>query len=275
MWTYPLFDPVAIAVWTHPQFDPVAIAIGPLKVHWYGLTYLVGFLAGWWLGNVRAVRSGGLWSKEQVSDLLVYIVIGIVLGGRLGYVLFYQPGYYMDNPLRILAIWSGGMSFHGGLLGVLIALWWYGRRGGRSFLAVADFVAPLVPVGLGAGRLGNFINQELWGRPTDLPWGIIMPRVDELARHPSPLYQATLEGLVLFVVLWVYSSRPRTLGRVSALFLIVYSVFRFGVEFVREPDRYLNFIAFGWLTMGQLLTVPMLLLGLYLWWFAPGRNATR
>ncbi|RMD78252.1 MAG: prolipoprotein diacylglyceryl transferase [Gammaproteobacteria bacterium] len=253
----------------YPRIDPIAVRIGPLKVHWYGIMYLVGFATAWWLGRRRAARPGSGWRPEEVGDLVFYGALGVILGGRLGYVLFYNLPQYLEAPWRIFMVWQGGMSFHGGLLGVMVALALYARRTGRPFLAVTDFVAPLVPIGLGAGRLGNFINGELWGRVTDLPWAMVFPdpRAGGLPRHPSQLYEAFLEGLVLFVVLWLYSRRPRPLGAVSGLFLLGYGSFRFLVEFVREPDPQLGFVAFGWMTMGQLLSLPLILGGaaLLLW----------
>ncbi|RRJ83092.1 prolipoprotein diacylglyceryl transferase [Aestuariirhabdus litorea] len=252
----------------YPHIDPVAVAIGPFKVHWYGLMYLVGFVGGWWLGQWRARRSGGLWQAEQVGDLVFYIAMGVILGGRCGYVLFYNFDYFLQDPLWLFAIWEGGMSFHGGLLGVLIAMLLYGRRVGKSFFQLTDFIAPLVPIGLGAGRIGNFIGGELWGRAAEVPWAMVFPRDPlQLARHPSQLYQFALEGVVLFLVLWWFSSRPRPRMAVSGLFLVCYGSFRILVEFFREPDTQLGFIAFDWMTMGQLLSLPMVLVGaaLMLW----------
>jgi phosphatidylglycerol:prolipoprotein diacylglycerol transferase len=250
---------------THPNFDPVAIDLGPLKVHWYGLMYLVGFIGGWWLGVYRAGRTAG-WQKAEVADLLFYIAVGVIAGGRLGYVFFYKPLYFLQHPLEILALWGGGMSFHGGLIGVILAMWWYARRTERPFFAVADFVTPLVPLGLCAGRIGNFINQELWGRVTDLPWGVVFTTGGPLPRHPSQLYEASLEGVVMFIVIWLYAARPRATGAVSGLFLILYGVFRILIEFVREPDAHLGYLALGWVTMGQILSVPMILFGAWLMW---------
>lgn len=249
----------------YPEFDPVAVRIGPLAVRWYGITYLVGFAAAWYLGKRRAARADSPITPLQVDDLIFYAALGIILGGRIGYMLFYGFDQILENPLNIFRIWEGGMSFHGGFLGVLGAMWLYARRLGRGFFQLMDFVAPLVPIGLGAGRIGNFINGELWGAPTTVPWAFI---VDGEARHPSQLYEAGLEGLALFLILWLYSARPRPVMSVSALFLIGYGVFRFAVEFVRLPDAHLGYLAFGWLTMGQVLTLPMLVLGCLLLWLA-------
>ncbi len=245
-----------------PEIQPW-FEIGPLKIHWYGVMYLIGFLAAWWLGVRRARQSGSEWSEEQVGDLIFYAAIGVILGGRIGYILFYDLAAYLQNPLDIMKIWQGGMSFHGGLIGVLVALWLYGRKLGKGFFEVSDFVAPLVPIGLGAGRIGNFINGELWGRETELPWGMIFPYTDPqlLVRHPSQLYEALLEGAVLFLILWFYSARPRPIMAVSAFFLIFYGLFRSFVELFRVPDAQLGYLAFEWLTMGQLLSLPMILLG--------------
>ena len=253
-----------VALIVHPNFDPVAVAIGPLTIHWYGLMYLFGFLAGLALGKIRAARPGSGWKAEEPLDLLFYIAVGIIAGGRLGYVLFYNPAYYLSNPVEIFALWDGGMAFHGGLIGVILGMVYYARKTGRPFLVVADFVAPLVPPGIFFGRIGNFINQELWGRTTDLPWGVMFHTMPDAPRHPSQLYEAGLEGLLLFCVLWFYSSVPRKPGRVCGLFLVIYGLSRIAVEFVREPDAHIGPIALDWLTMGQLLSLPMILGGLYL-----------
>lgn len=247
---------------TYPQIDPVALQLGPLKIHWYGLMYLLGFAAAWWLGRRRMSRFA--MNGEQLSDLIFACALGVVVGGRVGYVLFYHLDRFFQDPLWLFAVWEGGMSFHGGLLGVLLALVWHARKLNLRFLQLGDFIAPLVPIGLGAGRIGNFIGGELWGRPTDGPWAMVFPHVDLLPRHPSQLYQFALEGLALFVVLWLYSSKPRATGAVSGLFLIGYGLARFVVEFARQPDAHLGFIAFEWLTMGQLLSLPMIVAGLWL-----------
>ncbi len=247
----------------YPQIDPVALQLGPVAIHWYGLMYLAGFLAGWWLGRVRAARPGSGWRPEEIGDLLFYLAVGVVVGGRLGYVIFYDFSRFLGDPLSLLRVWQGGMSFHGGFLGVLVAMGLYARRSGRPFFAVTDFLAPLVPPGLFAGRIGNFINGELWGGPTDLPWGMVVggARWGDVARHPSQLYEALLEGVVLFLILWLYSARPRPTMAVSGLFLMGYGGFRTLVEMVRVPDAHIGYLAFGWLTMGQALSLPMVAAG--------------
>jgi phosphatidylglycerol:prolipoprotein diacylglycerol transferase len=237
------------------SIDPVAIRIGPLAVRWYGLMYLIGFAGAWWLGRRRASRPGSPVGPMQMDDLLFYGALGVILGGRIGYMLFYGRDQLIDEPLSIVRIWEGGMSFHGGLLGVMVAMALYARKSGQGFLRIMDFVAPLVPIGLGAGRIGNFVNGELWGAPTGVPWAVI---VDGVPRHPSQLYEALLEGLLLFTMLWIFSSRPRPVMSVAGLFLVVYGLCRFAVEFVRLPDAHIGYLAFGWFTMGQLLTLPML-----------------
>lgn len=269
----------------HPQFDPIAVSLGPLHVRWYGLMYLVAFLAFLALGRYRArTQPESGWSYKDIDDLLFYGAIGVILGGRLGYVFFYKADYYLSHPLEALAIWQGGMSFHGGLLGVLAALWFFGRKTGRHFLQVSDFVAPLVPLGLAAGRMGNFINAELWGRVTspNAPWAMIFPQAayadaqlaasnpalgalyaqfHGLPRHPSQLYQFALEGLALFVIIWLLTRKPKPLGMAAGAFGIGYGCFRFIAEFTREPDDFLGLLA-GHLSMGQWLSLPMIIVGL-------------
>ena len=253
---------------TYPHINPIAFHIGPLQVHWYGIMYLIGFGAAWWLGRLRARRPGSGWTEQQVGDLVFYGAVGAVLGGRLGYVLFYDLAVYAADPLKVFKVWEGGMSFHGGLIGVLVAMTLYSRHLRKGFFQVMDFLAPLVPIGLGAGRIGNFINGELWGKVTDLPWGMVFPNGGPLPRHPSQLYEAFLEGLVLFAILWVFSSEPRPKMAVSGLFLLCYGVFRFLVEFVRVPDAQLGYLAFGWLTMGQILSTPLIIAGAVMLWLA-------
>ncbi len=248
----------------HPQFDPVAIHLGPLAVRWYGLTYLIGFALVWVVGTYAIkTRPHVPWNRQQFADAMFYAILGVIIGGRLGYVLFYKFADFLHEPWRIFYVWEGGMSFHGGFLGVIIALASFARKHRLSWLAIADFTAPLAPLGLGAGRLGNFINAELWGRPADVPWAMIFPNVDQVPRHPSQLYELALEGVVLFVVLWIYSAKRRTRGAVSAAFLIGYGLLRFAVEFTREPDSFLGLLAFS-LSMGQWLSLPMVLAGILL-----------
>lgn len=246
-------------VMIYPQIDPVALSIGPINVHWYGLMYLFGFASAWLLGRYRASRCG--WTATQVEDMLFYGAIGVIIGGRLGYALFYDFVNVLHNPLSILKVWQGGMSFHGGLIGVLVAFAWFSRSSGKSYFEISDFIAPLVPLGLFFGRIGNFINGELWGKVSDVPWAMVFPNGGPLARHPSQLYEAGLEGALLFLILWLYSAKPRPLGAVSGLFLVGYAGFRFMIEFVRIPDQQYGYFWAEWLTMGQILSIPMLIAG--------------
>ncbi len=249
---------------TYPQFDPVAFSLGPLSVHWYGIMYIIAFGGAWFLAKLRARRSPGLWTDEQIADLVFYGALGAVVGGRLGSALFYNFDKVLADPLWIVRVWEGGMSFHGGFLGVMGALYWYAGQLNKRYFEVLDFIAPLAPFGLGAGRLGNFIGGELWGRPTEVPWGMVFQHVDNLPRHASQLYQFALEGVVLFSIMWWFSSRPRPLYAVSGLFGIGYGAQRFSVEFFRQPDEGLGFVALDWLTMGQLLSLPMIAAGIFL-----------
>jgi phosphatidylglycerol:prolipoprotein diacylglycerol transferase len=264
---------------TYPAIDPVAISLGPLKVHWYGLTYLAGLAFAWWLARRRCDRPDVPLERGQVDDLIFYGALGVVLGGRLGYVLFYGLGRVGEDPAWLLRVWEGGMSFHGGMLGVIVATWLYARRAGLAVGPLLDLVAVLAPLGLALGRLGNFIGQELWGRPTDVPWAMVFPRDPlQLPRHPSQLYQFALEGLLLFVILLLFSRRPRPTWAVAGVFGVGYGVLRFFAEFFREPDAHLGIQAFGWMTRGQILCLPMLAVGLYLLWYAyrgPGAGRVR
>ena len=258
---------------TYPEIDPVAIAIGPVAIRWYGLSYVAGIGIGWWLGRRRAARDPWRgWTPHHVDDLVFWFAIGAVAGGRVGYLLFYDFTGFVSDPLAVFRIWEGGMSFHGGLLGVFAAAAWFARQQGGGFFGVADFLAPLVPPGLGAGRIANFVNGELWGKPSDAPWAMVFPGAGPAPRHPSQLYEAALEGLVLFVVLWWFSRRPRARMAVSGLFLLGYGAARCLVEFAREPDTHIGYLAFGWLTAGQLLSVPMLLAGAAMLWWGRRQN---
>jgi len=262
----------------HPQFNPIAFSLGPLKVHWYGLTYLVAFGLFLWLATLRVrkpwyERVG--WTRRDVEDMLFYGVLGVVVGGRLGYALFYKPEYYATHLTEVLQVWKGGMSFHGGMLGVLAAMAWFAWQRGRRFFEVTDLIAPCVPTGLAAGRIGNFINGELWGRAADpsLPWAMVFPQSDDptLPRHPSQLYQFGLEGVLLFVLLWWYARREHPTGRVSGAFMAGYGLFRFIAEYFREPDAFLGLQALN-LSQGQWLSLPMIVIGALIWWWA-GRRA--
>jgi phosphatidylglycerol---prolipoprotein diacylglyceryl transferase len=248
-------------MFVYPHPDPVALSLGPLQVRWYGLMYLVGFLAAWWLARRRAAAPGSTWAPTEVDDLIFYCALGVIFGGRLGWILFYGTERIFADPLSLLRIWEGGMSFHGGLVGVLVALAMFASRRGKRIADVFDFTAPLPAIGFGAGRIGNFINGELWGKPTDVPWAVV---VDGVPLHASQLYEALLEGLVLFVILWWFTARPRPRLAPSGLFLLCYGVFRFAVEFVRVPDANRGYLLFDWMTMGQILSLPMIIAGAWL-----------
>ena len=260
----------------HPGFDPVAISLGPLKVHWYGLSYLAGFYLFWWLSSRRAQRLPHVaiqgWNKEVVSDLIFYGVLGVILGGRLGYVFFYSFDRFLADPLYLVQVWKGGMSFHGGLIGVIVAMGLFARKVQMRWWQVLDFVAVATPVGLLTGRIGNFINAELWGRVTDMPWGMVFPAVGPEPRHPSQLYEAGLEGAAMLIILHWFAAKPRPMMATSGLFLVLYGVFRTFVEFFRTPDEHIGFIAFDWLTMGMLLCIPMWGAGLLIMAWAYHRN---
>jgi phosphatidylglycerol:prolipoprotein diacylglycerol transferase len=246
-------------VYSHP--DPIAFSLGPLHVRWYGLMYLIGFLAGWWLARRRAARPGSTWTPTDVDDLIFYLAVGVIVGGRLGWMLFYGTERLLANPLDVIRIWEGGMSFHGGLVGVIVAILLFARSRGRAAVDVFDFTAPLPAIGVGAGRIGNFINGELWGKPTDVPWAVV---VDGTPLHASQLYEAALEGLVLFVILWWFTAKPRFRWAPAGLFLLCYGVFRFLIEFVRVPDANRGYLVLDWVTMGQLLSLPMIAGGIVL-----------
>ena len=269
------FPRVTIAhMLSYPDIDPVALDLGFVQIRWYGISYVIGILGAWWLLKKRATQARWEFSQQQVGDLVFYCMLGIILGGRLGSVLFYYPGYYLEHPLEVFYLQQGGMAFHGGLVGVLIAVWFYARKQHKSFFSVTDFIAPVVPVGLFCGRVANFINGELWGAPSQLPWAMIFPdpAAGGISRHPSQLYEAMLEGLLLFALLWWYSSTPRERGRVSGLFLLVYGLFRFLVEFVREPDAHIGYLAFDWFSMGQALSLPMIVIGLLIIYSVKGKQ---
>ncbi|CAM3716975.1 prolipoprotein diacylglyceryl transferase [Vibrio aquimaris] len=254
-----------------PNIDPVLISFGPLSIRWYGLMYLIGFAFALWLANRRADQADSGWTREQVSDLLFAGFLGVVIGGRIGYVVFYNFDLFLQDPLYLFKVWTGGMSFHGGLLGVISAMFWYAKKNGRTFFGVADFIAPLVPFGLGMGRLGNFMNGELWGRVTDVPWAMVFPTGGPLPRHPSQLYEMALEGIVLFLILNWFIKKPRPLGAVSGLFLAGYGSFRFLVEYVREPDAHLGLFG-GFISMGQILSLPMVVGGILMMLWAYKRG---
>ena len=253
---------------TYPSINPIAISLGPIAIHWYGLMYLLGFIFAWYLAKWRVKHYHLQWSNDDIGDLIFYAALGVIIGGRLGYMLFYDTSQIWMNPLTIFKLWQGGMSFHGGFLGVAFATYLFARKIKKPFLEVADFLIPLVPLGLAAGRIGNFINGELWGRVTDVSWAMVFPMAGSEPRHPSQLYEFGLEGIGLFILIWWYANKARPHGAITAIFFIGYAVCRFTVEFFREPDSQLGFIAFDWLTMGQLLSIPMLLVGILLYIYA-------
>lgn len=253
---------------TYPKIDPVAIHLGPIKVHWYGLMYLVGFAAVWFLGRKRALRSDSPIAPDAIDDLVFYGAMGAILGGRIGYILFYNFGAFLKEPSILFKVWQGGMSFHGGIIGVFIAMWLFGRKYHCKLLQVTDFLAPMAPIGFFAGRIGNFINGELWGRVTDVPWAMVFPYAGPEPRHPSQLYEAFLEGFVLFAILWLYCAKPRPYMSATGIGLTLYGAFRFFVEFFRMPDAHLGFMALNWVTMGQILSLPMIIIGLILTYLA-------
>jgi len=260
----------------YPNIDPVAIDLGVLQIRWYGISYVCGILLAWWLLRFRAIKHPTRgWTALQVSDLIYFGTLGVIIGGRLGSVIFYNLPHYLDNPLDVLKVWQGGMSFHGGLLGVAVASWHYCRKINKNFFETTDFLIPVVPVGLFFGRIANFINAELWGAPTSLPWGIIFPNAGDIPRHPSQLYEAFLEGVVLFIILWFYSNKLRPRMAISGGFLLGYGVFRCAVEFVRQPDVESGYLLENWLTMGQVLSVPMILIGMTLLYLAYHKKVIR
>jgi phosphatidylglycerol:prolipoprotein diacylglycerol transferase len=264
-------------MWTYPKIDPVALSLGPLQIHWYGLMYLAGFTLFYLYGSYLAKKDKH-WSPDLVGDFLFYVAMGVILGGRIGYILFYDLSHYINDPMDMFKVWQGGMSFHGGLVGVSLAMWYFARKTKMTLFQVSDFVAPLVPFGLFFGRLGNFINGELWGKITTSPLGMkaFDPEVGHVVnRYPTQLLEAFLEGVVLFTILAIYRRKPRTLGSITGLFLACYGLFRFLVEFYRMPDPQLGYLAFGWVTMGQILSLPMIIAGIGLMFWAakkqPGR----
>ena len=263
-------------MWQYPEFDPVALSLGPISIHWYALSYLLGIGCVWWRLNARAKNSPDRyqWNEEQVSDLVFYAVFGIILGGRVGYMLFYGWEQILDNPLVVFKVWQGGMSFHGGLIGVLVSMAVYARLHKLTFFHVTDYIAPSVPIALGSGRIGNFINGELPGRVSDVPWAAIYPG-DIVGRHPSSLYQAFSEGVVLFFILWIFNRRAKPEMAISGLFLLSYGMLRFITEFFREPDVHMGFVAFGWASQGQLLSTPMIAVGIALIVYAYRKKPTR
>lgn len=248
----------------YPRINPVALHLGALKIHWYGLMYLLSFILGWFLMNYRARKFQLDWSGDKIADLVFYIAIGVLLGGRIGYMIFYDFPGFIHAPWIIIKVWDGGMSFHGGLLGVILMTWLWSRKQKKHFWDIGDFIAPIIPVGLAAGRIGNFLQGELWGKVTNVPWAMVYPQAGSLPRHPSEIYEFLLEGVLLFIILWGYSAKPKPRMAVSAMFLLSYGVLRFFAEFFRMPDPQYGYLAFGWLTMGQVLSLPMVVVGMVL-----------
>lgn len=253
---------------TFPDIDPVAISLGPLKVHWYGVMYLVGFAGVWLFGRIRAKSSWSAIKPELIDDLVFYGAMGAILGGRIGYIIFYNWNQFVSDPIILFKVWQGGMSFHGGMLGVFVAMWIYARKIHCTMFQLTDFIAPLAPIGLFAGRIGNFINAELWGRTTDVSWSMVFPGAGPLPRHPSQLYEAFMEGIILFIILWLFTSKPRPEMSATGMSLLLYGFFRFMVEFFRMPDAHLGYLALDWVTMGQILSIPMMIIGTVLIYFA-------
>lgn len=247
---------------TYPHIEKIAMQIGPVKIYWYGIMYLLGFASAWILATLRAKKLNYNWNSETISDFIFYCAVGVILGGRIGYILFYEFNAFLDNPLFIFKIWLGGMSFHGGFIGLIISLFFFAHKNKLSFLTILDFTAPLAPLGIAFGRIGNFINAECVGRITTVPWGMIFPDSGLFPRHPSQLYESLFEGILLFIILWIYSAKPRNRGTVCSLFILLYGICRFGCEFFRSPDQHIGFIAFNWLTLGQLLSLPMIIIGI-------------
>jgi phosphatidylglycerol:prolipoprotein diacylglycerol transferase len=258
---------------TFPQIDPVAIAFGPIEIHWYGLTYLIGFATVWFLGKQRAKKSYSAIRADAIDDMVYYGALGVILGGRIGYILFYDFSSFIRDPIILIKLWQGGMSFHGGMVGVFIAMWWVARKQNCTLFELTDFSSALVPLGLGAGRIGNFINAELWGSASNVPWAMVFPGAGSLPRHPSQLNEAILEGFILFIIIWFYTNKLRPVMSATGLALFLYGSFRFFIEFFRVPDAHLGYLAFNWVTMGQILSLPMIMIGVFLFFYAYKKSA--
>ncbi len=248
----------------YPQINPIAFSLGPIQVHWYGLMYVIGFVCAWLICQSRASKPGSGWTKDDITDIITWVMLGAIIGARLGYVLFYDLANYISSPIEIFYVWKGGMSFHGGFIGVTLVLYLWSKSHNRNFLDVVDMIAPGVAPGLFFGRIGNFINGELWGKVTDSPLGMVFPHAGDLPRHPVQLYEACLEGLVLFAIVWVFSSKERAEGANTGMLVLCYAVFRIFCEFFREPDVHIGYLLGDWFTMGMLLSLPLLALGIFL-----------